>query len=234
MQKLKSIYDSLISHFGPQLWWPVTEKGKLYPEYSGGPKNEKQQFEVMFGAILTQNTNWKNVEKAIIELNKNNLIDIKKITKIENKKLAKIIKSSGYHNQKAKKLKSFCDFLLKNYNGKLDLFFKNNIDELRKHLLSVNGIGPETADSIILYAAKKSIFVVDEYTIRVFGRIGYKEAEYGELQKLLMQGLPNSEKLFNECHALLVELGKNICKKVPLCGKCPINMHCNYYKTRQN
>ena len=114
---------------------------------------------------------------------------------------------------------------MKNYNGKLDLFFKNKIDELRKQLLSVNGIGPETADSIILYAAKKPIFVVDAYTKRIMERIGCKEAEYGELQKLLMQDLPNSEKLFNECHALLVELGKNICKKVPLCEKCPINMH---------
>ena len=235
MQKLMSIYTKLYSHFKPQHWWPVTLEGEVEPKYHKNIKlSDKQKLEICFGAILAQNTNWKNAEKAIIELNKNNLIDVKKIIQIENKKLAGIIKSSGYHNQKAKKLKNFCEFLLKNYHGKLDLFFKNNIDELRKQLLSVNGIGPETADSIILYAAKKHIFVVDAYTIRVFGRIGYKEAEYGELQKLLMQGLPNSEKLFNEYHALLVELGKNICKKVPLCGKCPINMHCNYYKTRQN
>lgn len=183
--------------------------------------------------ILTQNTSWKNVEKAIVELNKNSLIDVDKIIRIENKKLAEIIKSSGYHNQKAKKLKNFCSFLLKSYNGKLKLLFNNDIEKLRKELLSVNGIGPETADSIILYAAKKPIFVIDAYTKRIMQRIGCKEYEYDELQELFMQNLNNSERLFNECHALLVELGKNICKKEPLCGKCPINDLCSYYKTKQ-
>ena len=230
MNKISLIYNNLYSHFAPQHWWPVTEEGKFYPRYSGGPKTEKQQLEVCFGAILTQNTSWKNVEKAIYNLNKNNLINVKKILNINNKKLAEIIKSSGYHNQKAKKLKNFCYFLLKNYNGKLGLLFKNDVEELRKQLLSVNGIGPETGDSIILYAAKKSIFVVDAYTKRIFSRIGYKEKTYDEFQKLFMSSLPNSERLFNEYHALIVELGKSVCKKKPLCYKCPINMHCNYYK----
>ena len=230
MNQMLKIYNSLFSHFSPQRWWPVTEEGKLHPEYSDGPKNEKQQLEVIFGAILAQNTNWKNAEKAIVNLNKNNLIYVKKILKIEENILAEIIKSSGYHNQKAKKLKNFCDFLLKNYDGKLSLLFKNNIDGLREQLLSIKGIGPETADSIILYAAKKPIFVIDAYTKRILGRIGFREKTYDELQELLMDNLPNSEKLFNECHALLVELGKNICKKEPLCEKCPINRHCNYYK----
>ena len=229
---LYKIYSKLLKHFKRQFWWPVTEDGKLHPEYSGGPKNEKQQLEVCFGAILAQNTSWKNAEKAIVELNKNNLIDVKKIIKIKNEKLAKIINSSGYHNQKAKKLKNFCEFLLKNCDGKLDLLFENSIAELRKQLLSVNGIGPETADSIILYAAKKPIFVIDTYAKRIMDRLGYKEETYDELQKLFVQALPNSEKLFNRYHALLVELGKNICKKEPLCGKCPINEHCSYYKNK--
>ena len=230
MKSLILIYTALHSHFNSQLWWPVTEKGKLYPEYSGGPKNEKQKLEICFGAILTQNTNWKNVEKAVAGLNKNDLIDVQKIIQIENKKLAGIIKSSGYHNQKAKKLKNFCEFLSKTYKGSLKKLFKNNIKNLRKQLLSVNGIGPETADSIILYSAKKPIFVIDAYTKRILNRIGHKEKTYDELQNLFMQKLPKNEKLFNEYHALLVELGKTICKKQPLCGKCPINMHCNYYK----
>src|SRR3989338_2886441 len=234
MKDLMGIYNSLFSKFGPQLWWPVTESGKFHPEYTGGPKNEEQKLEVCFGAILTQNTNWKNVEKAIIELKKKNLIDVKKILRIENKKLAKIIKSSGYHNQKAKKLKNFCNFLLNNYNGKLNLLFNNNINELRKQLLSINGIGPETADSIILYAAKKPIFVIDAYTKRILNRIGYKEKSYDELQKLFMQNLPNNERLFNECHALLVELGKSICKKEPLCKKCPAKNNCDYVKNHQS
>lgn len=230
MNKFEVIYNSLFSYFGPQHWWPVTPEGRLHPEYNDGPRSEKQQLEVIFGAILTQNTNWKNVEKAVVELNKNDLIDVKRILKIENQKLAEIIKSSGYHNQKAIKLKNFCEFLLKNYNGKLNLFFKNDIDELRKQLLSVNGIGPETADSIILYAAKKPIFVVDAYTKRIMNRIGHRESSYDEIQKLFMQNLSNSERLFNEYHALLVELGKGICKKHPLCGKCPISGCCGYYE----
>jgi endonuclease-3 related protein len=229
---LDKIFTKLELHFGPQHWWPVTQEGKLTPEYSGGPKNERQQLEVCFGSILAQNTSWKNAEKAIAELNKNDLIDVKKINKINAKKLAKIIKSSGYHNQKAKKLKNFCKFLSGDYYGRLDLLFKNNIAELKAQLLSVNGIGPETADSIILYSAKKPIFVIDAYAKRIANRLGYKEQSYEELQNLFMQALPNSEKLFNEYHALMVELGKNICKKEPLCGKCPINEHCGYCKSK--
>ncbi len=234
MNKLELVYNRLFSSFGSQHWWPATKEGELAPKYHKSIElNEKQKLEICFGAILTQNTNWKNVEKAIIELNKNNLIDVKKIKNINIKKLAQIIKSSGYHNQKAKKLKNFCDFLSK-YNGKLDLLFRKNINELRKELLFVNGIGPETADSIILYAAKKPIFVIDAYTKRIINRIGFKEETYEELQALFMQNLPNNEKLFNEYHALFVELGKNICKKEPLCGKCPINNNCDYFKNISN
>ena len=227
---IKSIYNLLLSHFGQQHWWPITEEGSLQPEYSSGPKNEKQQLEVVFGAILTQNTSWKNVEKAIIELNKNGLIDAEKIMKTENKRLAEIIKSSGYYNQKAKKIKNFCRFLLEKRNGSLKKLFKKNISKLREELLSVNGIGHETADSIILYSAKKPIFVIDAYTKRIAGRIGFKEKTYDELQKLFMQGIPGSESLFNEFHALLVELGKTICRKKPLCRKCLLKGECEFGK----
>src|SRR3989344_7221277 len=126
--KIEAVYGKLLGSFGPQHWWPVTKEPDLEPKYHKNIKlDEKQKLEICFGAILTQNTSWKNVEKAIINLNKNNLIDIKKILKINNKKLAGIIRSSGYHNQKAKKLKNFCFYILKNYNGNLNLFFKNNI-----------------------------------------------------------------------------------------------------------
>ena len=233
MNQIKQIYNILLKKYSHQNWWPVTLEIELTPKYH---KNiiltEKQQLEICFGAILTQNTNWKNVEKAIIELNKNKLIDVNEILKIKNEKLAKIIKSSGYHNQKAKKLKNFCEFLSKNYNGKLRLLFKNNIETLRKELLAINGIGPETADSIILYAAKKPIFVIDAYTKRIFSRIGFREKTYDEFQHLFMKNMQNSEKLFNEYHALIVELGKNICKKQPLCEKCPVNSYCSYYKAK--
>ena len=226
MSKIKKIYDILLKNYGPQKWWPVTSESEITPRYSGGPKTGKQQLEVIFGAILTQNTSWKNVEKAIINLNKNNLIDIKKIIEIENKKLANIIKSSGYHNQKAERLKIFSEFLLKNYNGNLKKLFEKNIDELRKELLEIKGIGPETADSIILYSAQKPIFVIDAYTKRIFSRIGFKEKTYDEFQNAFHKNLAKDVNLFNEYHALIVEHGKNICKKKPLCSECVISEIC--------
>ena len=229
--KLLVIYETFLLHFRPQGWWPVTKEGELIPKYhQSNDLTESQMLEICLGAILTQNTNWKNVEKTIINLCKNKLIDIEKIIRIQDKKLAEIIKSSGYHNQKAKKLKNFCKFLSNNHGGSLIKLFENDLKTLREELLSINGVGPETADSIILYAAKKPIFVIDAYTKRILNRIGYQEKTYEELQNLFMQKLPNNEKLFNEYHALLVELGKNICKKEPFCEKCPINNHCNYYK----
>lgn len=232
MNNLKDIYNKLYTHFGPRNWWPVTEGGKVYPEYSGGPKNEKQQLEVVFGAILTQNTSWKNAEQAVANLNKKEMIDAKKITEIGSRKLAGIIKPSGYHNLKSKKLKNFCSFLCRNYDGSLKKLFQNDIKKLREELLSVNGIGPETADSIILYAARKPIFVIDAYTKRILGRMGYTEKKYEELQRLFMGSLPNSEKLFNEYHALLVELGKSACRKKPLCEKCSVYSCCSYPKAQ--
>lgn len=231
MNKIKQIHEILLKEFGLQGWWPVTKNSEIIPKYHQSKHlTEKQKLEICFGSILTQNTNWKNVEKAIIGLNKKDLINVDKITRIENKELAEIIKSSGYHNQKAEKLKNFCEFLVKKYDGSLKGLFKNNVKKLREKLISVNGIGPETADSIILYAAKKRIFVVDAYTKRILNRIGFKEQTYDGVQKLFMENLQNNERLFNEYHALLVELGKNICKKEPLCEKCPIHSYCNYYK----
>lgn len=230
-KKLNYIFSILLKKFNKQYWWPVTIEGEIQPKYHKKIRiNEKQKLEICFGAILTQNTNWKNVEKAIINLNKNNLINVNKIIKINNKKLAQIIRSSGYHNQKAKKLKNFSYFLSNNFDSNINLLFKNKIGKLRNELLSINGIGPETADSIILYAAKKPIFVIDAYTKRIMNRIGYKEQTYEELQKLFMN-LNNDEKLFNEYHALLVELGKNVCKKKPLCDICPLKDLCDYYKS---
>ena len=229
---IKQIYDDLYSRFGNQNWWPVTLENEIMPKYHKNIKlTKKQKLEICFGAILTQNTNWKNAEKAISQLNKNKLININKIIKINNENLARIIRSSGYHNQKAIKLKNFCLFLKNNYHGNIEKLFSNTITKLRNELLSISGIGPETADSIILYAAKKPIFVIDAYTKRIYSRVFSikKELRYDELQQIFMKELNNDEKLFNEYHALLVGLGKNICKKKPLCIKCPINTMCNYY-----
>ena len=167
-------------------------------------------------SILTQNTNWKNVEKAIINLNKVGILSIEKIKAINKKKLANLVKPSGYYNQKAERLKLVARFFSKNKNP------------TREQLLAVKGIGPETADSILLYAFNRPIFVIDAYTKRIFSRIGMckDKCEYHELQDLFHKALPRSPKLFNEYHALLVELAKRNCTKKPSCSSCPINKFC--------
>ncbi len=233
MDEIKKIYKTLLDNLDKQGWWPLTTKGFHPKHYSGKPKTQKNRFEIIIGAILTQNTNWKNVEKALYNLNKNNLIDIEKINKIKKEKLASSIRPSGYYNQKAKTIKNFSDFLFRNYNGNLNLFFKNNIHKLRDELLSIKGIGPETADSIVLYAAEKPTFVIDAYTKRIYSRLFNikKQLKYEELQEIFESNLKKDKKIFNEYHALLVELGKNYCKnKKPLCAECPVNKICTFNK----
>lgn len=201
MNKPKLIYDKLFEAFGPQSWWPYTDE-------------KNKELEVAIGAILTQNTNWQNVEKAISNLRIQKLLSSKKLEKINVKRLAALIKPSGYYNQKAKKIKAFIKFL---ESGK-----KLN----RDNLLSVWGVGPETADSILLYAYNQPIFVIDAYTKRIINRLGFKEKTYDELQKLFMQNLPKDAQLYNEFHALLVKLGKDFCKTKPQCQNCPITSMC--------
>lgn len=210
-KKLKKIFDLLLKHFGPQDWWPADTP-----------------FEVIVGAILTQNTNWKNVEKAIFNLKKEKLLSIKKIHEINIKTLAQAIRPSGFYKQKAKKLKAFVKFLVSEYNGKLKRFFEEEKDPLRKKLLNVHGIGKETADSIILYAAEKPVFVVDAYTIRIGNRVGlFRFSEYNQVQDFFEANLPKDLETFKEFHALIVELGKNYCKKKPNCVGCPIKNVCS-------
>jgi len=209
-----------------QFWWPVTEKGKTIPEYKKRDGlTEKQKLEVCFGAILTQNTSWKNAEKAVAELNKNDLIDAKKIILVKKEKLAGIIMPAGYFNQKAGYLKEFCRHLEK-HSFSVNSFFSFSQD-LRKELLSVKGIGKETADSILLYSAGKPFFVVDAYTKRIMQRInGGKEKSYDELQDFFHSGLEKSPELFREFHALFVEHAKHFCRKKPLCSQCFLKKEC--------
>jgi endonuclease-3 related protein len=206
MNKIQSIYKALYKAFGPQNWWPTSTNNK--------------QFEVIIGAILTQNTAWYNVEKALSNLEKEHLISIERIKQTRKDKLARLIKPSGYYNQKAERLKIVANF------------FSKNKSPTRKQLLEVKGIGPETADSILLYAFNKPIFVVDAYTKRIFSRIGMckDRCEYHELQDIFHKSLPKSPKLYNEYHALLVELAKQNCTKKPDCKSCPINKFCKKLK----
>lgn len=205
------IYEALYKAFGPQYWWPA-----------------KTPFEVMAGAVLTQNTSWNNVEKAISNLKKEKLLNPHRLNKLKLSKLARIIRPAGYFNVKAKRLKNLTCFLLKKYNGNLRLIGKENLKILRKTLLDVNGIGYETCDSILLYALDKPVFVIDAYTKRVFARCGVvdKNIPYEELQSIFMRNLPRNVKLYNEYHALIVRLGKDVCRKLPKCNLCCIRNTC--------
>jgi len=211
MQKrdiLLKIYNSLYSYFGPLNWWPGDTP-----------------FEIMVGAILTQNTSWSNVEKAIENLKKENLLEPRKLYRIDQEKLAQLIKPSGYYNIKARRLKNFIILFVNDFEGSAEKMFSDDSKELRKKLLNVNGIGPETADSILLYAGKKLFFVVDAYTKRIFFRhkLISKDSTYYQIQEFFSQNLDQDVKLFNEFHAQIVMLGKTICtSKNPDCAKCPI------------
>jgi len=194
---LLKIYNELLKKHGYQGWWPI--KGKYHLKNYEYPKNEEEKAEIFIGAILTQNTSWKNVEKVIVNLKNKNLLNPKAILKIKRIQLAKIIRSSGYFNQKAKKLKEFCKFHL-----------KNKIPT-REQLLSIWGIGKETADSILLYVYKQPVFVIDSYTKRLMNKllkINFKT--YNEWQNFFHKNLPKDYKLFNEFHALIVAESKNM------------------------
>ena len=218
MSKLMNVYNRLFKHFGPQYWWPG-----------------ETRFEVIVGAILTQNTSWRKVEKAILNLKKNKSLNCKKIANTDIKKLEKMVQPSGFYKQKAERLKRFCKYLEKNYNSDLNKFFDRNIDEIRNELLSLNGIGNETADSILLYAGEKLMFVIDAYTKRMGERTGITKAKsYDELQDFFEKNLPKNIELYKEFHALIVELGKNFCRKKPRCDGCPLENICIYCKFFQN
>lgn len=205
---LLRIYKLLYAEFGPQHWWPGETK-----------------IEIILGAILTQNTAWKNVEKAIINLKGKNMLDINQLLAVSETKLAKLIKPSGYYNVKANRIKHFLHFLADNYDTSLEKMFSHDTPKLRNELLKVKGIGQETADSILLYAGRKPVFVIDAYTKRVLKRhnIINDTAKYEDMQALFTENLPKDIKLYNEYHALIVQLGKSICRaKVAMCEKCPI------------
>jgi len=204
---IRAFYDALRERYGPQEWWPA-----------------KTPFEVMVGAILTQNTNWKNVEKAIENLRKAEALDPHALRATPREKLAELIRPAGYYNVKAARLSNLIKTLVDEYGGDLDAFFAGSVASLRERLLAVKGVGRETADSIILYAAAKPTFVVDTYTYRVALRHGLisEDAAYEELKSLFEDNLPEDASLFNEYHALIVRVGKDHCRKVARCEGCPL------------
>jgi endonuclease-3 related protein len=205
---LATYYDALFRAHGPQHWWPG-----------------RTRFEIIVGAILTQNTSWTNVERAINNLRRERMLTPSAIEKIPTARLAKLIRSSGYFRQKAQKLKVFVHFLREKHQGSLDKLFATPTAELREQLLAIHGIGPETADSILLYAGNHTVFVVDAYTRRILERHGLVQAKakYDEIRSLFEQNLPADSQLYNEYHALIVHTGKHFCRtREPNCAQCPL------------
>ncbi|ATX81694.1 DNA-3-methyladenine glycosylase III [Mariprofundus ferrinatatus] len=203
------VYDTLFTAYGPQHWWPA-----------------EKPFEVMVGAILTQNTNWRNVEKAIANLKAEKMLDYASIASSNREKLAELIRPSGFFNQKSERLQQFSIFYMQ--HGKTGGLKKWPKSSLRKKLLGVPGIGPETADSILLYALDKPVFVVDAYTRRIFTRLGLlpEKIDYDGIQVFFENRLTPALSLYQEYHALIVEHAKRHCQTKPLCEDCPLGNHC--------
>ncbi len=223
-------YKLLLKRFGLQGWWPVTPRGDSRPRYFPGRYGraaEQEKFEICVGAILTQNTAWTNVEKALENLHTAQAFSPAALLALSSAKLSELIRPAGYYNQKARYLRTFAAFITGECGGSLENFFCRDASSVRDALLSLKGIGPETADSMALYAGNKRVFVVDAYTIRIGRRLGWLSASpYQEVQSYLQGSLPGNTVLYNEFHALLVALAKHHCKTKPVCAGCPLENKC--------
>ena len=206
--QMLAIYERLHSFLGPSGWWPG-----------------ETPVEVIVGAILTQNTSWRNVEQALARLKEEGALSVERLTRIGEAQLAEWIRPAGYYRIKARRLKNFFRFLQEDYQGQIEGLVEQPLEKARAQLLGIRGVGPETADSILLYALGKPTFVVDTYTHRIFSRhqLVPEESDYEGLRSFFMEALPEEVTLFNEFHALIVRTGKTYCKKkAPLCGDCPL------------
>ena len=212
---LKKVFDTLNEFYGCQNWWPAED-----------------EFEIIVGAVLTQNTNWRNVEKSLNMLKKSEVMSPEKILALPDQALEELIYSSGFYRVKTKRLKAVCRFLVNKFDGHLEKMKSVSLVLSRELLLNIKGIGPETADDILLYALGQPIFVVDGYARRIFSRVGIGPSgdEYEAWQKFFMNNLPIDVFLYKQFHALIVRLGKDHCKPQPLCNECPIIDYCSYYK----
>jgi len=207
-QLLQEMYRRLSDEFGPTGWWPA-----------------RTPFEVAVGAVLTQNTAWRNVEKAIKNLRQHKLLSVRSLSRIPPSRLSRLVRPAGYFRLKSRRLKNLVDFIQHEYGGSMARMARQNTDRLREELLGVSGIGPETADSILLYALGKPVFVVDAYTRRILARHGIVEEDirYEELRSFFEDHLPHDVTLFKEFHALIVKVGSQFCKKRPLCDGCALD-----------
>ncbi len=207
---LKELYEHMKAFFGHRNWWPGDTT-----------------LEIIIGAILTQNTAWKNVEKALDRLKQEKVLSYKGLRQLPLEKLAEYVRPSGYYNQKAKKIKAFIRFLTEEYQGNMKRMFQDDTGILREKLLAINGIGPETADSILLYAGGHYSFVIDLYTYRVMSRHGWiaENADYHTMRDFFMERLPRDLDLYKDFHAQFVAIGHHYCRKTPNCDDCPLNIY---------
>lgn len=206
-KKIREFYNVLYHNYGPQNWWPAESK-----------------LECIIGAILTQNTSWNNASKAISNLKQAMDLTVENIDSLTHERLSDLIRPAGYFNIKAKRIRNFIRFLVEEFSGSIEKMFETGAFELREKLLGITGIGPETADSILLYAGEKPVFVIDSYTYRILSRhmVIPEDAMYREMQELFMRSLEEDSSIYNEYHALIVALAKKHCRKKPKCEGCPL------------
>jgi endonuclease-3 related protein len=212
--KLLGMYNNLLNSFGRQRWWPA-----------------KTRFEIIVGAILTQQTMWRSVEKAIARLMDKDLLDPISLSRAKYEEVEDLIRPTRFYRQKARRIIRFSRWLLEKYDASLDRFFDRPTSEIREELLTLEGIGPETADSILLFAGNRLIFPIDAYTKQISRRLGIQVKGYEGLQIFFQEKLPKDLETYKELRALIVTLGKNNCGSTPKCEDCPLQDGCNYSKT---
>ncbi len=228
------MYDRLLERYGPQGWWPTTSPGATTPRYFPGQPGRRltaiQQWEIVVGAILTQNTNWSNATLALENLSGHGFLTLERVRRLPHAELAELIRPARYYNQKARHLQELATYVDERDRGDLAAMLSRPHDELRPELLAQRGIGPETADSILLYAAGHPAFVIDAFARRICVRLGWvKEGiSYAVLQSLFLSGLPRDADLFNEYHALMVRHAGEHCRPAPLCSSCCLRRMCDH------
>ena len=213
-RRLKQVYDLLYERYGPQHWWPADSP-----------------FEMVLGSILVQSTAWANAAKALVALRKANALHPTTLAPLSEAEIGELVRSSGFYTIKARRVRAFLDHLMERHGGDLDTMLSQDPATLRSELLTIHGIGEETADCILLYAAGKPRFVIDEYTRRIVGRLGIgpdPRAPYPHLQRFFEESLPADTQMFGEYHALLIALAKDVCRKHPDCVRCALNQLCVY------
>ena len=211
---VRQVYDLLYERYGPQGWWPAETK-----------------LEVVLGAILVQSTAWGNAAKALDAIREAGVLDVAALARLSEGEIGELVRSSGFYTVKARRVKAFVEHVMERHEGDLDLMLEQDATELRRELLGIHGIGEETADCIVLYAAGKPTFVIDEYTRRIVGRLGVGpggRGTYGDYQRLFEDALGSEVGVFGEYHALLIALGKDVCRKSPLCLGCALKLVCEY------